>query len=232
MEETVPELNANASGVQLQDDETSGRGREGASGAATGRRGWLPRLVAGLAAAAIVPAGWIFFELYSAADGGQLTSAETPQPVTQYSVDVRGESVELAGNTLTDTRLDLADLRGQVVVVNVWGSWCNPCREEAPVLARLSREYADRGVQFVGLNVKDSRAAAIAFEEEFGITYPSIEDRDGEALLALVRHVPAQAVPVTLVLDRDGRVAARVIGVTREQTLRALLDGTLAEDRS
>ena len=232
MEESVPEASGNASGVQLQDVETSGSGREGVSRTATRRRGWLPRLVAGLAAAAIVPVGWIFLELYSAVDGGQLTAAETAQPVTQYSVDVRGDPVELAGTTLTDTPLDVADLRGLVVVVNVWGSWCNPCREEAPVLARVSREYGDRGVQFVGLNIKDNRAAAIAFEEEFGITYPSIEDREGAALLALSRHVPAQAVPVTLVLDRGGRVAGRVIGVVREQTLRALLDGTLAEDRS
>lgn len=97
------------------------------------------------------------------------------------------------------------------------------------MLSRLSREYADQGVQFVGVNVKDNRAAALAFEDEFDISYPSIEDRDGRALLALSRHVPAQAVPVTLVLDQDHRAAARVIGAVQEGTLRTLLDSVLAE---
>ncbi len=81
----------------------------------------------------------------------------------------------------------------------------------------------------MGVNVKDNRAAALAFEDEFNIPYPSIEDRDGRALLALNAHVPAQAVPVTLVLDRDGRVAGRVIGAVEEGTLRALIEGVLEE---
>ncbi|MFC3690540.1 TlpA family protein disulfide reductase [Aquipuribacter hungaricus] len=151
------------------------------------------------------------------------------QPVTEYKVGDRGAPVYLSGATLTDDELDLASLRGEVVVVNVWGSWCGPCRVEAPVLSRVSTDYRERGVSFVGVNVKDNRAAAVAFEEEHGITYPSIEDTDGRAVLALSQYVPASAVPVTLVLDRDGRVAARVLGAVREATVTALLDGTLAE---
>lgn len=151
------------------------------------------------------------------------------QPVTEYPVADRGEPVELSGGTLTGDDLDVADLRGDVVVVNVWGSWCGPCRIEAPVLAQVSEDYRGRGVSFVGVNVKDNRAAAIAFEEEYGITYPSIEDVDGRAVLALSQYVPASAVPVTLVLDREGRVAARVLGAVREATLTALLDSMLAE---
>lgn len=149
------------------------------------------------------------------------------QPVMEVSPAQRGAPVELGGTTLDGATLDLADLRGRVVVVNVWGSWCAPCRTEAPVLAKLSRSYADRGVAFVGVNVKDNRAAALAFERTYGLTYPSIEDRDGRAVLALSRHVPASAVPVTLVLDGQGRVAARVLGAVREATLRALLESVL-----
>ena len=161
--------------------------------------------------------------------GGTKPSDGLGQPVTEYPVADRGRPVELSGGTLTDETLDLTDMRGDVVVVNVWGSWCVPCRIEAPVLARVSQEYRQRGVSFVGVNVKDNRAAAVAFEEEYGITYPSIEDTDGRAVLALSQYVPASAVPVTLVLDRDGRVAARVLGAVREATLRALLESTLAE---
>lgn len=163
------------------------------------------------------------------ASGGLVGGVSTGQPVTEYLPADRGEPVELDGGTLTGDVLDLADLRGDVVVVNVWGSWCAPCRTEAPVLAALSAEYLDRGVRFVGVDVKDNRAAAVAFEAGYGITYPSIEDVDGRAVLALSQYVPASAVPVTLVLDRTGRVGARVLGAIREATLRALLDSALAE---
>jgi thiol-disulfide isomerase/thioredoxin len=193
------------------------------------RRGWVRVIAVAALGVTIVAAGWEV--LYRDRDGQTTGSTiAATGPVTEYTQPDRGEPVGLAGTTLTDEVLDLADLRGQVVVINVWGLWCVPRREEAPVLARLFVEYADDGVQFVGVNIKDNRAAAVAFERRYGITYPSIEDGDGRALPALSRHVPAQAVPVTLVLDRQGRVAARVIGVVREATLRALLDAALAED--
>ena len=190
---------------------------------------WLV-LAIGLVGLAVVAAGWAFVsEFSSEARQGPVGQGNQNGPVSEYPVEQRGEPVEMAGTTLTDDPLSLADLRGQVVVINVWGSWCVPCREEAPTLARVAEEYSGRGVQFVGVNIKDNRAAALAFEERYGIPYPSIEDGDGRALLALSRHVPAQAVPVTLVLDRRGRVAARVVGVTSEATLRALIETALAE---
>ena len=155
--------------------------------------------------------------------------SEAGQPVTEFAVDDRGDPLDVGGTTLTGSALSLSDLRGDVVVVNVWGSWCPPCREEAPVLAKLSRRYAEQGVSFVGVNVRDNRAAALAFEENYGITYPSIEDRTGSTVLALNQYIPVNAVPVTLVLDRQGRVAARVLGAVREATLRALLAMVLGE---
>ena len=181
---------------------------------------------------AILATGWAFLEVTrGGGSAGPGSSRNTAEPVMQTAVADRGEPVQLSGTTLTGDTLDVVDLRGRVVVLNVWGSWCVPCRKEAPTLARVSSDYASRGVQFVGVNVKDNRAAAVAFEQRYGITYPSIEDRDSQAMLALSRYAPAQAVPVTLVLDREGRVASRVIGVVRETTLRALLDSAIAEQR-
>lgn len=148
---------------------------------------------------------------------------------TEFPVTERSRPVDVSGATLSGDPLALSDLRDRVVVVNVWGSWCPPCREEAPVLAKVSAEYAARGVSFVGINVRDNPAAARAFEENYGIDYPSIEDTDGRVVLALDQYIPASAVPVTLVLDREGRVAARVLGAVRETTLRRLLDTVLAE---
>lgn len=186
--------------------------------------------LASFALVALLASGWAYLEVTRGGEGaGSGAPTSATEPVAETAIGDRGEQVQLSGTTLTDDVLDVADLRGQVVAVNVWGSWCVPCREEAPTLARVSTDYASQGVRFVGVNIKDNRAAALAFEERYGITYPSIEDADGRAMLALSRYVPAQAVPVTLVLDRDGRVASRVIGVVREATLRALLDTTLAE---
>ncbi|GAB2675847.1 TlpA disulfide reductase family protein [Thalassiella azotivora] len=156
-------------------------------------------------------------------------SVDAGQPVTEFAAESRAAPVDLSGTTLSGEPLDLTSLRGGPVVLNVWGSWCAPCREEAPVLVRLSSDYATRRVSFVGLNVKDNPAAARAFEDRFGVSYPSIDDGDGRGILALSQYVPASAVPVTLVLDAAGRVAARVLGAVREATLRALLDAVLSE---
>lgn len=152
--------------------------------------------------------------------------------VVEYPPSGRGEPVEVAGTTLAGKPLNTASYRGRVVVLNVWGSWCAPCREEAPVLARVPREFPDAKVSVIGINVRDNRAAALAFERRYSIDYPSISDEDNpQALLALHGYVPLTAVPVTVLLDRDGRVGARVIGVLREATLRALLDNLVNEDQ-
>jgi len=160
--------------------------------------------------------------------GGSSVTAGS-RTVTEYAPEDRAGPVALSGTGLTGEAIDIAAWRGDVVVINVWGSWCAPCREEAPILAATSAAYADQGVRFVGVNVRDNPAAAIAFEESYGIIYPSIDDRNGKALLSLADHLPGAGVPVTLLLDRDGRPAARVLGAVQESTLTALLDTVLAE---
>jgi thiol-disulfide isomerase/thioredoxin len=150
--------------------------------------------------------------------------------IEQVPEDERTELAQVTGRLLDGNAFDSRKLSGLVVVYNVWGSWCVPCREEAPVLRRVSEEYAGQGVRFIGINVRDNDQAAIAFEQSFGISYPSIRTADsGEALLAFGGSVPPGAVPSTIVVDRQGRIAARVIGASSYGTLTTLLDDVLGE---
>lgn len=136
---------------------------------------------------------------------------------------------EVSGTTLEGESLSLEDFAGDVIVMNVWGSWCGPCRAEAPVLQQVSVDTKDDGVQFVGINTRDQEAAAIAFERNFGVTYPSLVDKNGELQLAFRESLPANAIPSTLVVDRDGRVAARVLGATTYSQLTDLVDQVASE---
>jgi thiol-disulfide isomerase/thioredoxin len=138
--------------------------------------------------------------------------------VTVYDEADRVEMPRLSGETLAGGSLDLANLRGRVVVLNAWASWCGPCRDEMPVFVALS-ESADSGnVTVVGLDVKDDPAVARAFAADLGVKYASLLDPDG-ALLAQVPGVPPGALPSTVVIDRQGRIAARIIGPVTEAVL-------------
>lgn len=143
----------------------------------------------------------------------------------------RATAPELSGKTLDGKQLDVADHRGKVVVLNVWGSWCNPCRAEAKYFAKVSREYADQGVQFVGINTRDTNIrAARAFEEDFDVPYPSLYDPTGKLLLRFKKGtLNPQTVPSTLVLDRDGKIAARSLSPLSEERLLKMLKPVVAE---
>ncbi|NKX53437.1 TlpA family protein disulfide reductase [Arthrobacter sp. E918] len=148
--------------------------------------------------------------------------------VTEYAPETRGEPVELAAELFDGTAEDSADWAGKVTVLNFWYAACAPCRLEAPALQSLSREFQDQA-QFFGVNIRDEKPTAQAFERNFGVTYPSFADKDGDILLAMTRYVPPQAVPTTLVLDQQGRVAARILGVADKGTLKALIKDAVAE---
>jgi thiol-disulfide isomerase/thioredoxin len=135
----------------------------------------------------------------------------------------------LEGPTLDDSMFVLADHLGEVVVLNVWASWCAPCRAEAPDMQEVSEELADQGVQFVGLNTRDSSEPARAFVDRFGLTYPSVVDTDGSKQLLFRDSLPPAAIPSTLVIDREGRVAARAIGEVDRSRLLGLIEPILAE---
>jgi thiol-disulfide isomerase/thioredoxin len=149
--------------------------------------------------------------------------------VTLVAAADRDDVVAFAGTTLDGDTFDVSDHRGEVVVVNVWGSWCPPCIAEAPALEKVWEQTRSKGVQFVGVNTRDQTAAARAHERRFEISYPSIDDDGGRVLLAFRGTLPPVAIPSTLVLDRSGRVAARVLGKVGAGTLRGVVDDVLAE---
>ena len=114
-------------------------------------------------------------------------------------------------------------------MLNTWYAACPPCRKEAPDLVQLAADFAADGVHFLGINGTDAAGAAQAYERTFAVTDPSIADTDGTAIAALQGAVPVQAVPTTVVVDREGRVAARILGLADPSTLRALVDDVLTE---
>jgi len=141
--------------------------------------------------------------------------------------DQRKPAPDVRGTTLDGSTYSLADHRGEVVVMNVWASWCAPCRAEAPTLAEVSTQLAPKGVSFVGIDTRDSTATAQSFVQKFGLSYPSIVDPDGQVQLLFGDSLPPQAIPSTVVIDRDGRVAARALGRVDAATLRGLVEPLL-----
>ncbi|AFR31276.1 TlpA disulfide reductase family protein [Arthrobacter sp. Rue61a] len=149
--------------------------------------------------------------------------------VSEYAPGSRAAALTMTGKLYDGTTVDSAQWQGNVTVLNVWYAACAPCRTEAPDLEALHQEFKSDGVQFYGINVRDTAATAAAFERTFGTTYPSFHDSDGGILLALADHVPPRAVPTTLVVDKDGKVAARVLGLAEKGTLKALISTALGE---
>ncbi|MEV4777364.1 TlpA family protein disulfide reductase [Microbacterium sp. LTA6] len=158
---------------------------------------------------------------YVAADGA----------IVEIPESERGEPVVFGGVTETGEDFDSADLEGQVTVVNFWYAGCAPCRVEAADLESVWQEYEGDGVSFVGINTRDQADTAKAFADEYSITYPSLIDVDtAEAKFAFAQAVPIQATPTTLVLDKQGRVAARIIGpIDGTSILSTLVKDALAE---
>ena len=125
----------------------------------------------------------------------------------------------MSGRTLDGVYLDLASLRGKVVVLNFWASWCAPCIAEAPNLNSVYAKTKASGVEFVGVDIKDDRTAAKSFQRNKHVLYPSLFDQDGLLLLKFRGQAP-QSPPTTLIFDRQGRVAARFLqGVTENELL-------------
>ncbi|MET8447690.1 TlpA disulfide reductase family protein [Streptomyces sp. NPDC005209] len=143
----------------------------------------------------------------------------------------RDAAPDLSGKTIEGKSLDIADYKGKVVVVNVWGSWCGPCRAEGKYFAKVAKDYQDKGVQFVGINTRDTNTTqAIAFEKEQGITYPSLYDPTGKLMLRFKKGtLNPQLIPSTLVIDRDGKIAARALEALSEESLLKMVKPVLAE---
>lgn len=149
----------------------------------------------------------------------------------EYAPNERGNPVDFSGTSDTGAEISSADYAGSVYVVNFWYAGCPPCRREAPDLEALSQEYDGLGVAFLGVNIYDQADNSQAFARRYGVTYPSILDANEVSVqLAFAGSVPPNAVPTTLVLDREGRVAARWSGLVNEPAnLAAMIDTVLAE---
>jgi thiol-disulfide isomerase/thioredoxin len=148
--------------------------------------------------------------------------------ITVVAEDKRQEPGDVSGETIDGEPVSLSDYEGQVVVVNVWGSWCTPCRAEAPMLAEAARDLRSDDVAFLGIDSRDpSESAARAFVRTFDIPYPSIYDQEGRTLLAFRGTLAPSSIPSTVVIDREGRVAASVLGEITRTTLDDLVEEAL-----
>ena len=126
----------------------------------------------------------------------------------------------IRGETLDGDPLDVSSLKGKVVVLNFWASWCSPCRAESPSLVRVANAFASKGVSFVGVDIKDERDPAKRFVQVHDVPYPSLFDQSGVLLTRFQKFVP-QSPPTTLLLDRQGRIAAMFPGGLTESELSA-----------
>jgi thiol-disulfide isomerase/thioredoxin len=141
----------------------------------------------------------------------------------------RASAPAFSGTLLGGGEYSSDDLDGEVAVLNFWGSWCGPCRVETPQFQEVYADVRDEGVQFLGLNVKEtSEQFALAFVDRFGIEFPSLFDPRGEVALAF-RDYPANSIPSTIVLDPENRVAAVYTGEISQQDLRRVIDLVLEE---
>jgi thiol-disulfide isomerase/thioredoxin len=166
--------------------------------------------------------------------GGGAIGADTPASSGQsfvgsaytstvFQAGARPAAPDISGTTLAGQHLSLSAYHGSVVVLNFWGSWCSPCRAEAPDLTALATNYSARGIKFLGIDIRDDRVSADAFVQTFRTPYPSLNDPADELALAFRGTVPPAAIPSTLVIDRTGHIAARILGSVSYDSLRALI---------
>ena len=147
---------------------------------------------------------------------------------SRIAISDRSLAPDLSGTTLQGSNFALGDVAGDLVVVNIWASWCEPCRTESPVLARLERQLAAKKVRFVGIDETDTTTSATRFVASTGARYPQLVDSDG-ALLRRLPLLPQKGIPSTLILDRHHRMAARVIGPVTGAEIQTLVSELLQE---
>ncbi len=162
------------------------------------------------------------------ASNGQSFVAGSPG-TTVFKSGTGPVAPSVSGPVVGGGRLALTAYRGHVVVLNFWGSWCTPCREEAPDLAALATRFNASGVRFLGIDIRDSPASAEAFMNNFRINYPSLNDPSDNLALDFRNTVPPAGIPTTLVISRSGRISARVIGGATYNELKSLILRAAAE---
>jgi thiol-disulfide isomerase/thioredoxin len=162
----------------------------------------------------------------TACAGGESDDCVTSSKAVECPVDKRPPAPQLAGELLEGGRYDLSQDQGQVVVVNFWGSWCAPCRAEIDDLEQVYGATKDRGVRFLGINVRDDRDKAKAFHNG-KVSYPSVLDPSSK--LALDFDIPPNTIPATIVLDRKGRIAVVIREAVQAAEFQPIVDRVAAE---
>jgi thiol-disulfide isomerase/thioredoxin len=140
-----------------------------------------------------------------------------------YPVGQRPAAPEFTGTSLTGAPINFASYRGKIVVLNVWGSWCGPCRSEGQTLKYLDEEYGSKSVAFLGDDLQDTPANALNFLHGEGITYPSVNDANGAVEERLAIAVPISSTPTTLVIDKTGHIAGIIDGPVTYPEITTLL---------
>jgi thiol-disulfide isomerase/thioredoxin len=172
---------------------------------------------AGVLLIVVLVAGW------AGSGKRDVTEVDGSTSAVLYAAGHRPLAPDFSGTTLTGSRLSFSSYRGKVVVLNFWGSWCVPCRAEASTLAAVAALYRSSGVAFLGVDVRDTTASALAFTRSFGITYPSVTDPSSAITLDFTSVVPIAGTPTTLVIDRTGHIAGAVFGSATYPELTTIL---------
>lgn len=154
--------------------------------------------------------------------GGYVSGGKDTR-LTRVAPADRKAAPVIAGNDLEGNPVSTADFAGKTIVINVWGSWCPPCRAEAADLNAVAKAMKSKGVEFLGISVREDAATTRAFTRKHGSSYPTISDTTGQLSLGFVKSLPSVAIPTTWIIDAKGRVAVRIADKTTESTLTALV---------
>lgn len=167
----------------------------------------------------------------STSDGisGEQSYVSGDGTVSEFAPETRGDPIVFSGATDQGGMFDSTEYQGRIVVVNFWYASCPPCRIEAPWLEELAQQFADDEVSFIGVNIRDDAGTALAFARTFEISYPSILDTDATVMTAFAGQASPAAVPTTIVLDREGRAASRIVGLIDRDVLEMLIATALDE---
>lgn len=161
--------------------------------------------------------------------GAGIAGNASADGVQTFAPGSRPAAPTLHGTTLSGSSFSSTSDAGHVLVVNFWASWCPPCQDEAQTLAQVAEDTAHQGVRFLGVDVRDQRAQAVAYQKHYAVPYPSLFDPESQTLLAFHEPVLPTSPPTTLVIDRHGRVAAVITGGAEFTTLEPLVQQVAAE---